>query len=150
MIRTDAAAVLAGGILGAAAVTAAPAAAWPDTPWTASTAKVVNGNHVIQAQATFDDLPAGLLDVDNVRSAESTPLWDTICAWQGYVAEVHEGVGTVFDEYSGFHGGCSFVLAVVQWEGWVFAMPETAVLRAKWRSDATPQGAWTLIGDIDP
>ncbi len=147
---THAATTAAAGLLGALVATSAPAGAWPDTPWITSTAKVVNGSHVVQAQATWDDAPNGLLDVANVRSAETTPLWDTVCSWQGYMAEVHDGAGIVFEEYSSFHSGCNFMFAIVDWQGWFFAMPETGMLRAKWRSDATPQGTWMTVGNLVP
>jgi hypothetical protein len=108
----------------------------------------VNGLHVVQAQATTEGRPHNMRYWTNLRSAETTPLWDTVCAWQGYLAEKHQsGVG--FTEYSNYHSGCDFLIARIDWEGWRdFNMPNPSYIRAKWRSDNTPGGTWFLIGDL--
>lgn len=108
----------------------------------------VNGLHIVQAQATIEGRPYDMRYWTNLRSVESTPLWDSICAWQGYLAEKHaSGVGMT--QYSNYHSGCDFLVAIIDWEGWRdFNMPNSSYIRAKWRSDSTPGGNWFHVGDL--
>jgi hypothetical protein len=113
-----------------------------------SVRQFVNGLHVVQAQATTEGRPYDMRWWTNLRSSESTPAWDTVCAWQGYLAEKHQsGVG--FTEYSNYHSGCDFLLALIDWMGWRdLDMPNASYIRAKWRSDSTPNSDWFLVGDL--
>lgn len=113
-----------------------------------SVRQIVNGMHVLQAQAITEGRPYEMRYWTNLRSSESTPAWDMVCGWQGYLAEKHTS-GYGFTEYSNYHSGCDFLVAIIDWMGWRdFNMPNASYIRAKWKSDNTPGSSWYLIGDL--
>jgi hypothetical protein len=113
-----------------------------------STWKYINGFHLVHAQADTEGRDHDMRYWNDLRSAESTPGVDAICAWQGYLAEKHaSGAGNT--QYSKYHAGCNLIAAWIDWEGWRdFQMPNSSYIRAKWRSDNTPSSSWFLVGDL--
>ena len=122
----------------------------PGVAWAANHAvsTPINGAHVLIAQGSENEVGNGLEHWFNLRSSETTPVWDTVCNYQGWMGEIHPGGQLVFTEYSSHHKGCSFLIGYFDWPGWDSNYPENVHLRAKWTSDNTPGGDWWTIGDL--
>jgi hypothetical protein len=109
----------------------------------------VNGLHTLYARGNESEMHPGLEYWDDFRIWESTPLADTVCNYQAYMAEIDPNGSTyIFSQYSNRHTGCSFLVGFFDFPNWEANYREDTRFRCKWSSDATPGGQFTHIGDL--
>lgn len=148
MLTQLAASVVAGAV-GAAGGGAAEIPILPRTLHITSAA--ANGGHVLTGRANGGNAGNGLEQWTGFITQEQAPaFFDTVCNYQSYLAEVHPQRGYVFDQFSSYHAGCSYLTGFFNWPGWdgIYVVEDTR-FRCKFISDTTAAGDdFQVIGDL--
>lgn len=109
----------------------------------------LNGAHFAWARGDATNQGNGLEFWRDLAIYETSPLWDTVCNYQAYMAEyAPDGHTLIWSEFTNRHGGCSWQLGLFNFPHWEANYREDTRFRCKWFSDNTPADNWIALGDL--
>jgi hypothetical protein len=108
---------------------------------------LIGGLHTAWGEANMSNAGNGMERHSGVRVGEASPVWDTVCNYNGQVSAVIPGMnGDQFLQRGNHHRDCSFLAGWKDFPNWDGLYPRGTGIRTKWTSDETPGGTWVEIG----